>query len=199
MTHRTISICGTRIGTTRLLISIRQLRVAMETENPFEVEGLIRRLETLAEAERHSEDGIDGVFDVPSTTLSNIADGLSTLCDSALKMLGRVRVRYVHDLKPTDYGTDVHVFHLTDKVSREDMHLLMRDCMAKPGSDGITRVVNLSLVRDIEIRMHSRVVSDVHKDYSFVHNTMTSLRNIVDSADTRNEPCQQARYYEHLC
>lgn len=112
--------------------------------------------------------------------LKEIAGGLSHLCDNMMRDFGRVRVRYLHDLKPTDYGTDVHFFHLTDAASKDDMVELLRSSLAKPGPEGITKLVNLSLVRDVEIRLHSTKVSDIHHDYSVVYTAHQDFKFLME-------------------
>lgn len=156
------------INLTRLFISLRQLRVAMEqTTSGTHLESLLQYNER---------------FSVHHGFLNDIVGELSHLCDKTMKDFGRVRVRYLHDLKPTDYGTDVHFFHLTDAASKDDMVELLRSSLAKPGPEGITKLVNLSLVRDVEIRLHSTKVSDIHHDYSVVYKAHQDFKFLMEQS-----------------
>lgn len=112
--------------------------------------------------------------------LQEIMNGLKLLLDLAMLKLGKVSVRFIHDLKSTDYPTDVQFFHLTDTSTQEDMSNLIRGAMAKPGKDGVARLCNMRNVRDVEIKLRSTELSDVHHDYAALYDFHQAVLSVLE-------------------
>lgn len=74
---------------------------------------------------------------------------LMRLVDEAIQRTGKVRVRYVGDLKPSEYGLDASFFHLGSNATDEDLKKIVFGKL-KEGARSAT-LINLSNVRDIEI------------------------------------------------
>jgi len=112
--------------------------------------------------------------------LKAILGDVKALLDRAMTKLGKVKVRFIHDLKATDYPTDVHFFHLTDTSSSEDMKSLLRDAMANPGQDGTARLCNMRNVRDVEVKLQSTDLQDVHNDYSVLYKFLNRVSSVLE-------------------
>lgn len=112
--------------------------------------------------------------------LNDILAEIQALLDRAMTKLGKVKVRFIHDLKSTEYPTDIHFFHLTDTSTQDDMQQLLRDAMAAPGEDGIARLCNMRNVRDVEVKLQSNELSDVHKDYSVLYKFLAVVSPVLN-------------------
>lgn len=143
----------------RVAVSERQLRTALGYAK-IESRCVDALVEVFAKA---------GSSEVSKMAIMGPIRELIALRDAVVTRLGRVRVRYLQDLKPSDYGTDVHFFHLHQQTTPEDFGRLLMDALSSPGEDGASRMVNVALVRDIEVKLNSNTVLDVHRDYAVVH------------------------------
>lgn len=79
---------------------------------------------------------------------------------------GRVTVRYVGDLKPTEYTTDVEFFSIASGIEQGEFSRLLREAVIKGG--GKRTLINLSNVRDIVIDVGNADVRNFGSEVSWL-------------------------------
>jgi hypothetical protein len=80
---------------------------------------------------------------------SDVASYLEEMVAVVFDHRGRITVRYVGDLKPTEYTTDVEFFAVATGVEQGEFSKLLREAVLSGG--GKRTLINLSNVRDIVI------------------------------------------------
>jgi hypothetical protein len=79
---------------------------------------------------------------------------------------GRVTVRYVGDLKPTEYPTDVEFFSIASGIEQGEFSRLLREAVIRGG--GKQTLINLSNVRDIVIDAGSSDIRNLGAEVSWL-------------------------------
>lgn len=171
---KVVYVRGIQMDLSGVAVSERQIRVALGEEDPsatiinymvnFKPLGVMKTC-----------------MHIPDGNLIMAVNRLVALCDQVIRSLGRVRVRFLQDLKPTDYRSDVHFFHLTEKLTCDEFRDFMRDAVTNPGDDGVTRMVNVGMVRDVEVKLSSQIVSDIHRDYTTIMRFIHTVKNALET------------------
>jgi len=105
--------------------------------------------------------------------LDKIARKLKQLAEEVVQENGKVRVRYLGDLKPSDYDLSARMFHLTGTSTGEEFREMLVSAIMD-GKDEAT-LVNLRNVRDVKIKVGNSNVPGLEKNLKEVHHAADVL------------------------
>lgn len=118
-----------------------------------------------------------GTLDAEAT--GDFAADMLRLVDEAIRSTGKVKVRYVGDLKESTYGLDARFFHLGPNATDEELKEIVFGKL-KTGQKKAT-LINLSNVRDIEVTTGSADVVELEKEIKTVQNAATVIKGWQES------------------
>ena len=135
------------------------------------INGLVKALPDDRGKELRDSGGLSRLFSTEASfnagDLSSFARKLKRLAEEVVQENGKVTVRYLGDLKPSDYDLSTRMFHLTGTSTGEEFREMIVDAMMD-GKDEAW-LVNLRNVRDVRIKIGNSDVPGLEKNLKEVH------------------------------
>lgn len=105
--------------------------------------------------------------------LVEVIDAYRTLVKDVKANCGKLIVRYVGDLKATEYPMSARLFHLAETVSQNEMTSLIE--MALSSGQAEVEFINLANVRDIKVKVGHRSVVGVEDELRYADSVINTL------------------------
>lgn len=86
---------------------------------------------------------------------------------------GKLIVRYVGDLKQTEYPLSAKLFHLADTVSQDEMSSLLNRALSSGEAE--IDFINLANVRDIKVKVGHRAVTGIEDELRYADSVINAL------------------------
>lgn len=105
--------------------------------------------------------------------LNDVITAYEKVVDDVKSNCGKLIVRYVGDLKATEYPMTAKLFHLAETVSQDEMTSLI--ALAMNSGQAEVDFINLRNVRDIKVKVGHRAVVGIEDELRYADTVVQAL------------------------